>query len=342
MKRLAILLLSALPMPALAQHDGHVDHSDHTAPEAPVDPHQGHAAPEEPPADPHEAHAAPQKPPSDPHAGHAAPADAAPDPHAGHDMPPPALPAPPASPAPTEAASGPTHAADTFWNRQAMARARAGMRTEHGGMETQQLLIDRLEARIHDGGDGYAWDAQGWYGGDIDKVWLKSEGEGAFGGPLEQAEVQALWSHAVDPFFDLQLGARYDLRPDPGTFYMVAGFQGLAPYWFEVEGALFLSQRGDLSARFEAEYDLRITQKLILQPRGEIALALQDVPELETGSGLTGAEIGARLRYELRPEFAPYIGVEYQRAFGGTARYRRQAGEEAGGWSLLLGLSARF
>ena len=337
MKRLAILFVSMLPMPALAQHDGHVDHSSHTAPQAPVDPHQGHAAPEQP-ADPHKAHSAPEEPPSDPHAGHAAPAGPAADPHAGHDMPP----APPAAPPPAEAASGPAHAADLFWDRKAMARSRARMRAEHGGMETHKLLIDRLEARIQDGNDGYAWDAQGWYGGDIDKVWLKSEGEGAFEGPLDHAEVQALWSHAIDPFFDLQLGVRYDLRPDPGTFYLVAGFQGLAPYWFEVDGALFLSDRSHLSARLEAEHDLRITQKLILQPRAEFALALQEVPELGTGRGLTTAELGARLRYEVRPQFAPYLGVEYQRAFGGTARYRREAGEEAGGWSLLLGLRAWF
>ena len=97
-----------------------------------------------------------------------------------------------------------------------------------------------------------------------------------------------------------------------------------------------------MSARLEAEYDLRLTQKLILQPRAEVELALQDVPELGIGSGLSSGEIGARLRYEIRPEFAPYVGVEYERAFGDTARFQRAAGEEAGGWNLLVGVRTWF
>ena len=212
----------------------------------------------------------------------------------------------------------------------------------HGAMKTSKLLVDQLEAKVRNGRDGYAWDGQGWYGGDIDKLWIKTEGEGAFGETVEKAEVQALWSHAIDPWFDLQAGIRYDFRPDPERAYLALGVQGLAPYWFEVDAAAFVSNKGDVSARLEAEYDLRLTQKLILQPRAEFDLALQDVPELGIGSGLSSGEIGARLRYEIRPEFAPYVGVEYERAFGGTAAFRRAAGEDRGGWSLLLGLRTWF
>jgi copper resistance protein B len=281
---------------------------------------------------------------ADPHAGHnmaPAPAQQA-DPHAGHQMPMADAPAPPVAPAPANAFSGPEHAADSVFGPGQMASAREDLRKEHGGMATSKLLVDQLEAKIRNGRDGYAWDAQAWYGGDIDKLWVKTEGEGAFGETVESVEVQALWSHAIDPWFDLQAGIRHDFRPDPERTHFVLGVQGLAPYWFEVDAAAFLSNKGDVTARVEAEYDLRLTQKLILQPRVEFDLAAQDVPELGIGSGLSSGEIGARLRYEIRPEFAPYVGIEYERAFGDTADFRRASGEKAGGWSLLVGLRTWF
>jgi copper resistance protein B len=223
-----------------------------------------------------------------------------------------------------------------------MAQAREEIREEHGDIETHKVLIDQAEVKLRNGRDGYAWDAQALYGGDIDKIWFKTEGEGEFREGVEKAEVQALWSHAIDPWFDLQLGVRHDFRPDPQRTHLVAGIQGLAPYWFEVDGAVFLSNKGDVTARGEVEYDLRITQQLILQPRLEVDLALQDVPEIGIGSGLSSAELGARLRYEIRPEFAPYIGLEYERSFGDTARFSRAKGEGRGGFSLLMGVRTWF
>jgi copper resistance protein B len=333
MIRLLALLLLGAAAPAPGQHQGHGQH-DHAQPKAPAKPP---AKPEQP-ADPHAGHRPPEKPAADPHAGHVVPEEAA-DPHAGHGA---SEATPPAGPPPADALSGPVHAADLFWSPADMEASRKGMREEHGGMDAYRFLVDRLEARVREGRDGYAWDAQAWWGGDIDKLWLKSEGEGGFAGAVEAAEVQALWSRAIDPWFDLQLGVRYDIRPRPGRAYLVAGVQGLAPYWFELDAALFLSEKGDLSARIEGEYDFRITRKLILQPRAELELALQDVPELGIGSGLSTGELGARLRYEIRPELAPYVGVEYERAFGDGARFRRAAGEGAGGWSFLLGLRAWF
>ena len=223
-----------------------------------------------------------------------------------------------------------------------MADAREELRKSHGEMKTSKVMIDELEYRARGGRDGYAWDAQAWYGGDIDKLWLKSEGEGSLGRSPEGAEVQALWSRAVSPFFDLQLGLRHDFRPDPERTYLVAGVQGLAPYWFEVDAAAFLSDKGEVSARIEGEYDFRITQRLILQPRAELELAFQDVPELGIGSGPTKLEGGLRLRFEISPRFAPYLGVEYEQALGETADLRRASGEEAGGLSLLAGLRTWF
>ena len=261
----------------------------------------------------------------------------------GHDMADMAEAAdPPAAPPPPGALGGPAHAADAVFPAGQMNAARSVFRDEHGAIRTYRVLIDQLEARIQNGRDGYAWDGEAWYGGAIDRLWLKTEGEGTFGSGPEQAEVQALWSRALDPWFNLQAGVRYDIRPTPDRGYLVLGIEGLAPYWFEVDGAVFLSQKGDLSARFEGEYEQRITQRLILQPRIDLDFSLQDVPELGIGSGLSSAEAGLRLRYEIVPEFAPYVGVHYGRAFGDTAAFRRAAGRDVGGLSFLVGVRTWF
>lgn len=258
------------------------------------------------------------------------------DMHAGHAMGPP----PPDAPPPARAFAGPRHAADAIWGEAAMAPARAQLARENGGMTTGTVMLERLEYRAGDE-DIYLWDAQAWYGGDIDRLFVKSEGEGEFGGPLESGEVQALWSHAIGPFFDLQLGGRYDFAPLERT-YLVAGVQGLAPYMFHVDAAAFLSDEGDLTARIEGEYDQRITQRLILQPRVELELAAQDVPDLDIGSGLTKIETGLRLRYEIAREFAPYVGVGYEAALGRTADIVRADGRDPDGLSLLVGVRAWF
>lgn len=250
---------------------------------------------------------------------------------------------PPVAPPPPAASSGPEHAADTIFDPTLMAAKRqSALIAEHGGMTTGRVLIDRLELLARKGRDGYAWEGDAWFGSDYDKLWFKTEGEGDVGGRLEAAEVQALWSRAIRPFFDFQLGVRHDIRPRPDRTHLAVGIQGLAPYWFEIDAAAFLSTKGDLTARFEAEYDQRITNRLFIQPRVEFDLAAQDVPELGVGSGLSSAELGLRLRYQFVPEFAPYVGVGYERRFGDTARFARADGEDVGGWSLLLGLRAWF
>ncbi|HET9639582.1 MAG TPA: copper resistance protein B [Allosphingosinicella sp.] len=382
MKKILILALAAsVSAPALAQHEGHTmpappkeetkpaepaadPHAGHVMPApaaAPAaDPHAGHVMPApptpmpmpspSPAADPHAGHVMPvpaPAPAADPHAGHAMPPASTPpagDPHAGHDMSAMAeqRPAPPVAPPPPGALSGPDHAADSLFGQEAMAEAREELRREHGSIVTSKILIDQLEARIRSGRDGYFLNAEAWYGGDINKLWLKTEIEGDFGRKPEQAEVQALYSRAIDPWWNLQAGVRYDLRPDPERAYLVLGIEGLAPYWLEVDAAAIVSNKGDVSARFEVESDLRLTQKLILQPRIELDLAAQDVPEIGIGSGLSTAELGLRLRYEIKREFAPYVGVAYERAFGDTADFRRAVGERRGGWNLLLGVRAWF
>jgi copper resistance protein B len=286
----------------------------------------------------------PPQPAADPHAGHQMPPPQASDQHAGHDMPGHAAApaAPPVGPPPATAFAGPEHAAEALFGAQAMRSAREEMLRMHGRMATHRFRLDRLEVGTGGEGETYAWDADFFYGEPLDRLWIKSEGEGGFGGELEHGEVQALWSHALTPFFDLQAGLRYDFAPDPQRGHLVLGLQGLAPYWIEVDAAAFLSDEGDLTARLEVEYDLRITQRLILQPRVEVDLSAQDVPELRIGSGLTSAEAGIRLRYEIVPEFAPYVGVQYERAFGRTADFREARGEDAGALTLLAGLRIWF
>lgn len=265
----------------------------------------------------------------------------------GHCTPkPPASPAPaagtalapgnaPAPPAPT------ADYADRVWGRQAMAPARALLRREHGGMRVSQLILNLAEVQLRDGRDGYRWDGEFWTGGDIHRLTVKSEGEGQFGEPAA-GEVQALYSRAIGPYFNLQAGVRQDLAPGPDRTYAAVGFEGLAPYWFDVEGALFVSTKGDVLGRLEGYYDQRVTQRLILQPRVELNLSAQDVPERRLGSGVTDAEAGLRLRYEIAREFAPYVGVSWERRFGTTARFARADGEGTGGVSVVAGIRTWF
>ncbi len=272
------------------------------------------------------------------------PAAAPPADHAQHGAHAPAAPAAvdeapvgnaPPPPVPTD------HAADRFFPVERMAQARQALLHE-GRMTTHAIKIDQLEYRAANGKDGYGWAAEGWYGGDIDKLVIGTEGEGEFGHAPESAELRAVWRHALDPFFNLELGARQDFRPDPKRTYAVLGIQGLAPYWFEVDAHLFVSNKGDVHLRAGGGYDQRITQVLILEPEIEIDAALQDVPELGIAAGLEKVELGARLRYEISQRFAPYVGVHWERKLGGTADLARAAGEKRSAVSAVFGIRTWF
>lgn len=265
------------------------------------------------------------------------------DPHAGHDMSggtdsgtPKAAGNEPAPAAPAD------NAADRLFSPAEMDAARDQLRREHGGSRVAMLLLNVAEYQVRSQRDGYRWDGEGWFGGDINRAVVKSEGEGAVGGDVDDAELQLVYSRAISPYFDLQGGVRYDFEPNPSRTYGTIGFEGLAPYWFEIEGALFLSERADLLARLEGYYDQPITQRLIVQPRAEFNFAAQDVRENEIGSGVSDVELGLRLRYEIRREFAPYLGVSWQRKVGDTARFARREGERVSSTSLVLGIRTWF
>jgi len=263
---------------------------------------------------------------------------AAPQAHGGMEMTGTALPAGDA-PAPLPPMD---HYADRQFPPDEMARARAQMMREQGGRTFSQIMFNLAEYRAQQGREGYRWDGEAWIGGDIDRLWLKSEGEGTFGDRLDSAEVQALYSHAIGPYFNVQAGVRHDFGPGPDRSHATIGFEGLAPYWFEVEGALFLSDKGDLRGRLEGYYDQRITQRLILQPRVEFNLSAQDVPENRIGSGLSDAELGLRLRYEVTRRFAPYVGISHEAKIGRTADFARAEGKDPTTTSLVAGVRLWF
>jgi len=247
----------------------------------------------------------------------------------------------PEGPPPPEALQGPSFAADSFVGPEEMAASRAAVTREVSGTPVFWFQGDRFEYGAREGEDGYLWDVQGYYGGDYNKLWFKSEGEGGFGQDIESAEVQALWSRAIAPFFDFQAGVRQDFA-GPERTHAVVGIQGLVPYQFEVDAAAFLSNKGDLTARIEGEIDQRITQRLILQPRAELSVSAQDIPELGIGAGIDRIEAGLRLRYEFAREFAPYIGVAQEWKLGGSRDFARAAGEDPSVTNYVIGVRFWF
>lgn len=213
------------------------------------------------------------------------------------------------------------------------------MQKEHGG---QTFHMFRLETDIGtDRGDAVAsWDLDGWIGTDENKLWLKSEGERT-DGTLEEAEFWALYSRNIATFWDAQAGIRYDTQPE-STAYLTLGFNGLAPYWFETEMHLFVSEHGDVTARLREENDFLLTQKLILQPYLEVNLSAQDVHEQDIGAGVTDGKIGLQTRYEITRKFTPYVDVHYGRKFGQTASIAKDEGEDKDELVGAIGLRLMF
>jgi copper resistance protein B len=210
------------------------------------------------------------------------------------------------------------------------------------------LLFDQLEYRMKDGvDDTVRWDVQGWYGGDYNRLWMKTEGEWRTGGERGgEAEVQALYGRLIAPFWDFQAGVRYDQFSGAGfdrsRGFAVIGLQGLAPYRFEAEPALFISQDGDVSARLTTTYEMLLTQRLILQPRLDFDAAVQSVERFDVGEGVNNIGLGLRLRYEIMREFAPYIGVHWLRRFGETADIARREGGHAEDIAVVFGVRLWF
>ena len=331
------------------------------------DPHAGHGQPAKPAAKPEAEKpttakpqtAKPQTAKPQPQQPVVEPETAMPqDPHAGHGQPTAKEPATKqtAKPQPTQkqpAAEGHSahmaHAAETpkepippvtDADRAAAFPPELEGHTVHDRRITTFVLFDQLEWQGA-GSGGVNIENSSWIGGDVNRLWLRAEGE-TEEGDAESITIDALYGRSVSRWWDLVLGIRQDFRPGPSQTWAAFGIQGLAPYWFEVEATGYVGAGGRTSIRLEAEYDLLLTNRLILQPLAELDFYGKDDPEREIGAGLSSIETGARLRYEFRREFAPYVGVTWSRKLFGTADFARDEGDDVSGARLAFGLRTWF
>ena len=338
-----VLLLSPV---AIAQHAGHAGHPTPEpqattateaaeAEESPADPHAGHHMPaQDTPVDHSQMdHAQPTQDAQVDHSqmGHEMPAQDTPVDHfrmdhSQHGMPAPEEPRTPVPP---------------ITDADRAAAAFTGGHAAHDDGIHAFFLLDRLEATDGDHGRGQAWEVLAWIGKDIDKLWLRSEGE-RVEGRTENADVELLYGRAISPWWDLVAGLRHDFQPGEAQNHAAIGVIGMSPYKFEIEATAYLGESGDLSARLEAEYDTLLTNRLILQWLAEAELHGEDDPARGVGSGLSTIEAGLRLRYEIRREFAPYVGLVRERAFGGTADVRREHGEPVDDTLVVVGVRIWF
>ncbi len=201
------------------------------------------------------------------------------------------------------------------------------------------VLLEQFEDRTNGAGHAFRYDGQGWYGTDIDKLWVKSEGQVTDRGRFQDGQHEILYDRAISTFFELQGGLRVDADSGPTRESGAIGVQGLAPYFFDVEATAYFSDRG-AAARLKGSYDLLITQRLILQPEAELNFYTGSDRERGVGSGLSDIDAGLRLRYEISRKFAPYIGVSYQGRFGQAASFARQDHESTDDVRFAFGIRA--
>jgi copper resistance protein B len=317
--------------PALAQE---MDHSQ-----------MDHSKMHHPP--PAQAPAAPKAKPKKKKKAPAATAKSA-DPHAGHALPPP----PPAEPLDHSTMDHSTMHHDearapdeprtpipalTAADRAAAFPEVAGHAAHDRGRHSF-WLVDRLEATEHNGLD---WKAAAWVGGDINRLWLRSEGQ-SIDGRIEHGDLEVLGGRAISPWWDLVAGVRHDFGDGPSQTFAAVGVTGLAPYKIEVEATAYLGSSGQTAARLEASYDTLLTNRLILQWHAEANVYGKEDERRGIGAGLSTLETGVRLRFEVTRQFAPYIGLTWERAFGGTADFRRDHFDDVSDTRFVAGVRVWF
>lgn len=212
---------------------------------------------------------------------------------------------------------------------------------KHGETLLTKLMLDRFELRDSKPDRTAYWDAQAWVGGDINKLWLKTEGE-ARRSKVREADIEALYSRAIAPYWDVQAGVRHDLQVDglPSRNWLALGMKGLAPYKFDIDATAYVGDTGRSAARVKAEYNLLITQRLVLMPEFEANFYGKKDPERELGSGLANVDLSLRLRYDIRRTFSPYIGVVWTHLYGSTANFARQDGGDVHTAEFVAGVRA--
>lgn len=192
--------------------------------------------------------------------------------------------------------------------------------------------LDQLEVRDADGANPLVWEGYAWLGKDLNKLYLNTEGE-RVDGEYEELSTELLYSRAVAPYWDVQMGWRHDTYPEPSRDWLAVGVQGLAPYFFETDATFYLGQAGRTALKLKTEYELMFTQRLVLIP--ELEANFYGKSDAETGAkaGLSDISAGLRLGYEIRREFAPYIGVNWGKSFGG---------EGTSDWQAVAGIRLWF
>jgi len=215
----------------------------------------------------------------------------------------------------------------------------AGMESMVDDPWLNYLQIDQFERRDADSTSTMAWDVSAWSGKSIDKLWFNTEGE-RLKGHTKRAETQLLYSRAASSYWDVQAGVRSDIDTQPDRHWATFGVRGLAPYFFDIDAQFFVANHGRTAARVTTEYELMLTQKLVLTPKFEINAYGKNDIERGTGSGFSSLEAALRLRYEIVREFAPYIGMTHERKLGDTASMARDADEDRSETMLVIGISA--
>lgn len=224
-----------------------------------------------------------------------------------------------------------------------LARTALAQDVDHGGHTVHdrainfQVLIDQLEMQFVHGEPGSRWDSRTWIGGDINRLWIRSEGD-ALDGVLDTAEAQVLYGRSFARWWDVVAGVRYDPRPSPSHTWFAVGIQGIAPQFLDVQATAFIGPSGHTAGRIEVEHELLLTQRLVMQSLVELSLSGKDDPDRGVGAGLSTGEVGFRFRYEIKREFAPYAGVVWHKKLFGTGDATRAAGGDAGGWHLVGGV----
>jgi copper resistance protein B len=232
-------------------------------------------------------------------------------------------------------AAAPANAQMTMGPASAAAPFGAPVDDEH---VFYHALLDEFEGRF--GRDSsFRWEGEAWAGTDMNRVYLRSEGE-VTGGKIEDGQQELLYARPISTYFNVQGGLRYDLDSKPGRGWAAIGIEGLAPLFFHVSATGYASDDGHFAAKLEGSYDFLLTQTLILQPQAEINFYSKSDPAREIGSGLSDIDLGLRLRYEISRKFAPYVGVTYENRFGGTAGFARATGERSSDLRFTAGVRA--
>ena len=248
--------------------------------------------------------------------------------------------APEVTPASVSGAIAPVTDAD----RAAAFPAVGDARIHHTMLENplnKLVLLDRFETQDASGGDVLRWDLDTWIGHDLRKLWIRTEGE-QVSDATERAELELLWGKGFARWWDFLAGARRDFAPGDDQTWAGAGVRGIAPYRFELEATTYIADGGRAALRFETQYDILVTNRLVLQPLLELNWYAESDAARAVGSGLSDGELGLRLRYEFRREVAPYVGLVHERKFGSTADFARAAGDEPSDTRLVAGIRLWF